>query len=187
MSAPAANSLRLFYGLDLPAGLRRDLCRRAALRLPPAEWRVAHPDTLHVTLRFLGDTPVDRLPDLLAAGAEVAAAAVPFPYAFTSLVGLPDPRRARVAALAVGEGAEALGRLAASLNERLARLGVAPEGRAFRPHCTLARARDPARVPAAAVELAAVADTLVLWQSELGRPHAVYHPLGRWPLGRAAE
>lgn len=187
MSAPAPSSpLRLFYGLDLPADFRREMCRLAALRLSAADWRVAHPDTLHVTLRFLGDTPADRLPDLLAAGAEVAAAAAPFPYACARLIGLPHPRRARVAALAVSEGAEKLEQLAAALNERLARLGVPPEGRPFRPHLTLARARDLAAVPAAAMEAHAAADALVLWQSELARPHAVHRPLGRWPLGRTA-
>jgi len=55
--------LRLFVAVDLPAELR-PVVAGLAQGIGGARW--TRPEQLHVTLRFLGDTPEDRLVDLRA-------------------------------------------------------------------------------------------------------------------------
>jgi 2'-5' RNA ligase len=55
------------------------------------------------------------------------------------------------------DGGEALAALAGAIDDALARLGFAREERAFSPHVTLGRVRDPRRAPALAEALAAAA------------------------------
>ena len=55
--------LRLFVAVDLPAKLRPAVAGLAQ-GIGGARW--TRPEQLHVTLRFLGDTPEDRLVDLRA-------------------------------------------------------------------------------------------------------------------------
>ena len=82
------------------------------------------------------------------------------------------------------------------LAQALRPLGFEPEARAFRPHLTLARARDPRGDPAlapCAEELANVdcgearIDALVLYRSDLSRSGARYTALARPALGASAQ
>lgn len=176
---------RLFFGLVVPEPARLALAA-AGRRLESAGWRGAPADSLHITLRFLGDTPWALVPDLAAAGAATARGKGAFDVHLGRVVGLPDGRRARVAAAAVDAGAEPLGRLAEALAHRLVPLGFGPEGRPFRPHLTLARSGAKARaVPDSPLDVAFRVERLVLWQSRLERPHAHHLVVAEARLGPA--
>ena len=131
--------MRLFTGLDLPpevAGRLADLLER--LR-PAARIAWSPPANLHITTKFIGEWPEERLEELRAALAGVAAGseANPIPVHVGGLGFYPNPRAPRV--FWCGMEAPGLAELAAETDAATARLGVQSEKRAFSPHLTLAR------------------------------------------------
>src|SRR3989304_10104260 len=72
--------LRLFVAIDLPEDVRESLGRlQNDLRrhdLPSLRW--TRPEGVHITLKFLGETPASSLPALEAALARAVRGAQPF-------------------------------------------------------------------------------------------------------------
>ena len=188
----AAAALRLFVALDLPAGHRREIGRRAAgLRgeLPAARW--VRPEAMHLTLSFLGDTPAERVDDLTAALAPAFAAAPPLGLALAGAGTFPPGRPARVAWVAV-TGPPALSALQRRVAGAAAEaVGGPVERKPFHAHVTVARPRRPWN-RRAAERFATAFETPVgepftvregvLYRSELDPEGAIYTPLARFPL-----
>lgn len=151
---------------------------------------VATPN-LHLTIRFLGEVEPDRLEAVATTLAEVATAGPAFHLALQGLGAFPSPTRPRVVWAGVTGGAEVV-ELATRVEEALAKLGFAREGRPFSAHVTLGRAREPQRDPVLAAALAMGAqrefgsfrvDEITLMRSDLSPRGARYTPLGSWRLG----
>lgn len=122
---------RLFVALPIDPPLRDALA--AAIPAAGPETRAEHPADLHLTLHFLGPWPVDDVADALTA---VDAP----PIVLTA-----GARGAFEEALWIGvDGGPALLDLRAAIAAALAPIGFAPEARAYTPHLTLGRTRDPA-------------------------------------------
>ena len=107
------------------------------------------PERLHLTLRFLGDTPASLLEPLRTALRRVGVAPFVLPVAG---VGVFPPRgRPRVLWCGVGHGHPHLQQLRQRLDDGLLALGLPVDLRRFAPHFTLARfgaAVAPARTAA---------------------------------------
>lgn len=139
---PRSPRARLFVALDLPGATREGLVAWGKEALADPALRPVAPESLHVTLAFLGSRPEEEIEGIAAAARESAA---PAPW-----VELRDPEqrpprgRARLYALPViSPGAEAL---QAGLEEKLVDGGFyKPEKRSFWPHVTVARVRFEAR------------------------------------------
>ncbi|HET7416137.1 MAG TPA: RNA 2',3'-cyclic phosphodiesterase [Solirubrobacterales bacterium] len=135
---------RLFVALDLPEDLREGVMRWGREELVDPALRPVAPDSLHITLAFLGYRPEKEVERIAEAVRESAG---PAPW-----VELRDPEprpprgRARLYALPViSPGAESL---QARLEERLVEGGFyEPEKRSFWPHVTVARVRPETRGP----------------------------------------
>jgi 2'-5' RNA ligase len=112
--------------------------------LVPA-WRWVTPDTIHLTLQFLGNVPDASVPSLCQAMTHAAQDRAVFPLRARSLGCFPQPARARVLWVGLDDPRQALGRLHARLLAALVPLGLPPEEHPFHPHLTLARARNGAR------------------------------------------
>lgn len=133
---------RLFVALDLPEEIRKGLVAWGKEALGDPALRPVAPESLHITLVFLGYRPEKEIEAIAAVVNESAA---PAPW-----VELRDPEqrpprgRARLYALpAISPGAEAL---QAGLEQRLVEAGFyEPEKRPFWPHVTVARVRPEAR------------------------------------------
>lgn len=99
-------------------------------------------EQLHVTLRFLGEWPPDRLDDLQAGLAAAAGDSAPFDMRTGGLAAFPGWRRPRVLILQMESGG-ALEALAARIAVEMARRcpGLGAEAGGFRAHLTLARFR----------------------------------------------
>ena len=144
---------RLFVALDLPehvraalaawgAGIAAEVHGERALRVLP-------PESLHVTLCFLGWRDEGHVEAIaaLALGAARADAPAP-PLALGSPAWLPR-RRPRVLAVDLADDGGALAGLQARVSDALeAGAGFEPEKRPFRPHVTVARVPRGARVNA---------------------------------------
>jgi 2'-5' RNA ligase len=118
--------------------------RRESRPLPSRQLRLLGPDTLHVTLCFLGDRPVteiDALGDAL--GAVCAEAAPVGELAFGAPLWLP-PRHPRALAVELHDTPD--GTLKALHGALTAAYGLQAERRRFRPHATVARMR-PSEAP----------------------------------------
>lgn len=153
-------------------------------------------DKFHYTLKFLGDTPPDRLPLAIEAAREAAAQTPAFSLTASGVGVFPQQRRPQVVWIGAKEGVPVLTRLAESLDERLAERGFEPETRRFHAHATLARAKSPEGQESIAKTFAAEASELnkvdkygiipvesfVLMQSELRPAGSVYTVLESFAL-----
>ncbi|MGE0850323.1 MAG: RNA 2',3'-cyclic phosphodiesterase [Hyphomicrobiaceae bacterium] len=125
---------RLFTAIEIPQSIRQ---RLALIRAPLSGAKWIEAENMHVTLRFAGDID-ERTADEFA-GALDAVRCRPFQLSIAG-VGAFGGRDPRVlwAGVEAGDELDALHRA----NERAARAaGLAPEGRAFKAHVTLARMR----------------------------------------------
>lgn len=138
---PVVAPWRLFLGLWPSAHVAAALQRHAEQWHWPRTARRTPQERLHVTLHFLGNVPVERLPalqqgmrlDWRGSGLVLDRAAV-WPGG--------------IAVLEAGTVPPELEDLHARLGEALARLGLPVETRPYRPHVTFARKAQGARPPA---------------------------------------
>ncbi|MET0596219.1 MAG: RNA 2',3'-cyclic phosphodiesterase [Polyangiaceae bacterium] len=107
--------------------------------LPEGLFRFGEADQAHVTLRFLGPRTAAEQTSIGRAAAGVATRVRPFSLTFAGVGFFPDARRPHTLWMGLAEGRDELVALAAELEAALATVGVAPEGRPFVPHLTLAR------------------------------------------------
>ena len=146
---PLPTPVRAFVALPLPKDIKAALAELlpALHRAAPAKLAFVRPETWHVTLKFLGDVPLDGpmgVSALIPALAEVDFA--PFDLSPGGGVFFPNPARPRVVAVGLSAGADACRELAGNVETALADLGFPRETRAFTPHLTVARRKDaPAR------------------------------------------
>ncbi|MGH7209941.1 MAG: RNA 2',3'-cyclic phosphodiesterase [Acetobacteraceae bacterium] len=125
--------MRLFVALDLPAALRQRLALLAG-GLSGARWTPA--ENLHLTLRFIGETPgwqADEIDHALG-----ALRAPSFPLTLAG-IGLFAKGRRGTALWAGVERIPALDHLHSKVETALQRIGLEPERRRFTPHITLGR------------------------------------------------
>lgn len=136
--------IRLFVAVAVPDEIGQALARRSQ-GLPGARWRPTR--SLHITLRFIGDTPENQADDLDAELAVIGGA--PFELGLSAVGRFGDG--ADIHAVWAGvEASEPLRRLAARCETAARRAGLKAAPRAWRPHVTLAYLSrpDPARVAA---------------------------------------
>jgi RNA 2',3'-cyclic 3'-phosphodiesterase len=167
-----------------------DLARLAALveslRSAVLGLRWTRPDGLHVTLRFLGASSPEALERLETSLRREAAAARPSSVRASGLGLFPERGKARVLWLGVDLPRSLLD-LQAGCEAAAQAVGFPADERAFIPHVTLGRWRDPTRRPELRpVDLGEMrVDRLVLFRSDQRRGGAVYTPLQVHPLGGA--
>lgn len=131
---------RLFVSVDLD-GLSEEVASVQERFADASGLRPTDPGGAHVTLKFLGDTDPDRLPELTdeLARAVDGAGVDPFEMRVGGLGVFPDVDYISVVWVGVREGAEALTRLHETIEERTVALGFDPEDHEFTPHATVGR------------------------------------------------
>lgn len=183
---------RLFVALDLPDELREGIAEWGREALVDPALRPVAPESLHITLAFLGNRPEEEIEEIAAV---VREAAGPAPWVeVLDSEQRPLRGRARVYALPVlSPGAEAL---QAGVEQGLVEAGFfEPEKRPFWPHLTVARVRPEgrgSRRPAVVAEPpgdlpeglseARICRRMTLYRSELKPTGARYVPLAHVQL-----
>lgn len=180
---------RLFVALRPPLTIR-DLLSATMQGVPGARWQ--DDDQLHVTLRFIGEVEARQAEDIAIALAGVGARSSTIAVAGVGHFASRGLAHSLWAGLAPAEGLVALHQ---RIDRALLAAGVAPDGRAYVPHITLARmARSAGGHPAVARWLAVNAnlssepftlDQLILYESTLGQAGARYSARAAWPLRSA--
>jgi 2'-5' RNA ligase len=182
--------MRIFIALDIPGDIRArmmDYLERARPLAPAARW--ATPESLHVTLKFVGEVSDARLNEMKTALSAVKPA--PFVVSFQDVGFFPNPKSPRVFWIGV-QGGQALPQLAAMVDAALVKLGVAGEDKVYHPHLTLARAGSagslkqlrPVLNPEAPPRFGTMtAQEFWLYKSEPQRGGSRYTKLERFGLG----
>jgi 2'-5' RNA ligase len=152
-------------------------------------------DKLHCTLKFLGDTREEILPDIAAALGQVASLTPPFPIRYAGLGCFPDKREPRIIWAGMEDPDGTLQRLAHTVETRMAAFGFKPEQRVYHPHVTLGRVKDLRHLR----ELLATMETvtfdcspvsvreMALVRSELKPGGSVYTPVTKVALSISPE
>ena len=132
--------MRLFVALNLPPALRQGLWEATApLRDGAARIKWVRPEGIHLTLKFLGEVPEERAPELAAALARAARGARALTLALGGFGVFPDFHRPRIVWVGIAPD-PALEILQHRVEQEFAPLGFPTEARPVRPHATLGRA-----------------------------------------------
>ena len=170
MIEPAASgTYRLFLAISLPEDViskleeLQRLLRKAAGH---AQVKWTHREQLHLTMKFLGNVPVERCPELQSAITGICASFPPSRLTARHVGFFPNPQKPRVIWVGVEDSGGLLPRLQAEIERNVAAFSAEkPEGR-FQAHVTLARVKQIHRDEAEQLAHAAVtcgADELGCW------------------------
>jgi 2'-5' RNA ligase len=184
--------VRLFTAIFLPEAATAAV---AALprRVSSPRLRWIPPISLHLTLKFLGETRESRLPEIEDALSRATSACRPFRIGLSGGGAFPNDRRPRVFWVGISGDVVPLADLASRMASDFAEIGFPEEERAFAPHLTVARCRADARcLPADGEAFAAAAASLSvdvfpveavrLVRSHLDGTGARYESLRTFPL-----
>jgi RNA 2',3'-cyclic 3'-phosphodiesterase len=134
--------MRLFVALDIDDAIRERIARFAegvsgfAPESGTNNVRWVKPESLHVTLKFIGEQPEPALEQIKRALETIRASTVEIHFCGYGF--FPTVKSARVFWIGMKADPQ-LAALAANVDEKMATLGIAKENRAFSPHLTLAR------------------------------------------------
>lgn len=184
--------MRCFLAIELSeearnavAGLR-DRLRRAGAN---ASW--PRPENLHLTLRFLGEMD-EECQAAIAARLRESLATLQSPALLVRGTGaFPNVRKPSVVWVGIESPGNALAAVQDACEQAAQAIGLKAEKKAFRPHITLARLREPYRAGRLVRALETdsgffggefTASNVTLFSSTLTPQGAVYAPLEHFPL-----
>ena len=183
--------LRLFFAVPVPAAARARVGELIELVQRDvgdgtARIRWVRVDGLHLTLRFLGPTPEDRVAPLAASADALAGILAPFEVELSGGGAFPSLERPRSLWVGVGDGADRLASLADGLTAAAGQCGLVLDTRPFAAHLTIGRTGGLRLGPVAARALEHAAEGLevrfrvesfMLFRSFLGGGQARYEAL----------
>jgi 2'-5' RNA ligase len=186
-------NLRAFIAFELPEKIRAAIADYVQpLRNLPGRVSWVKPENIHLTLKFLGDTPVKRIDGISDALREAVRGVQPMLAKISDSGVFPNERRPRVLWIGIEESTGALQRLAAAIDNRMHDFGFKKEGRGFSPHLTIGRVREGSvdKIIAAMRERPFAAqevewNEITLMQSELRPGGSLYTPLCKIKLGNS--
>ncbi|NJD61893.1 MAG: RNA 2',3'-cyclic phosphodiesterase [Deltaproteobacteria bacterium] len=194
---PGEEGMRAFIGIGLPPECRRaitDAVSPFRSRRLPVAW-TPEPN-LHVTLKFLGEIPQERVEEIASRLQDAGQGIPPFDLLVEGAGGFPSLRSPRVLWIGIREPLELVGELHENMENALSGAGFPREERPFHPHITVGRARG--RIPPAwGEEYSRVlsgqrfgtvgVSSFQLYESRLSPRGAAYAVLRDIPLPREPE
>ena len=181
--------MRLFTAIDLPADVIENLDALLTRLKPSARIHWSPPENLHITTKFIGEWPEERLAELITV-LRALPARTAIPITIEELGFFPNARAPRVFWAGV-HGGETLAQLARETEDALAALGILKEQRAYSPHLTLARIKTPGKQPGllqAVEKLTSAefgrfsADRFFLYRSKTTPTGSVYTQVAEFPF-----
>lgn len=188
-------SMRLFTGLSIEGAALEKLVHALHELRRTADLKWSPPENLHITTKFIGQWPADKLPELQQTLAAVEPRG-PVEITLSRFGFYPNPHRPQVFFAGVQGGPE-LADLARRIDEALSAIGCEREQRPWSPHVTLARIRKE-NIRALREHIAHMvsmnkfdfgsfeAVEFHLYSSETSSGGSVYSKLSSYPLVRAA-
>jgi 2'-5' RNA ligase len=192
--------VRIFVALDIEESIRSRIERFVeGVRGFAPDLRWVRPESLHITLKFIGEKPDDVVEQIRHALSRVKVG--PFDVAFRNYGFFPGAKSPRVFWIGIEAGPQ-LSQLARSIDLEMSTVGLPKEVHAYSPHLTLARTgsgsprRGRSDIPNRRFEqlqekLAAMqapdfggmtAREFFLYQSQLSPKGSRYTKIARFPL-----
>jgi RNA 2',3'-cyclic 3'-phosphodiesterase len=132
--------MRTFIAIEIPEETRQGLRdAQQVLRTDAVDAGWPKPEGIHLTLKFLGEVPDARIPEITNALTAAATGTGRFRLAVQGTGTFPNARNARVVWAGVSGEIETLNRLQAAVEDAMERAGFERENRPFTPHLTLGR------------------------------------------------
>jgi 2'-5' RNA ligase len=185
-------TMRLFIAIELPDSIKRGIASvQDQLRKAGANAAWTKLEGIHLTLRFLGEVPDEKVPEIMTALTNAAAATGKLKLEVAKAGAFPTEKTPRVLWLGVTGDVAMLDSLQAAVEEAMVMLGFEREKRKFSPHLTLARVKFPKPRDNWQKFLDSIRDIqlgrfeaghISVMKSELKREGAVYTEAGRVEL-----
>lgn len=141
-----SEQIRSFIAIELPqnvqSGLGQIRSELGRAEHPFIKW--VNPESIHLTLKFLGNIPFNRVTEVAKAMDEATRGASPFYLEISGLGGFPNLKQPRVIWVGIKGEIDKLLSLQQNIDSALALLGFVREERPFVPHLTLARIKERA-------------------------------------------
>jgi RNA 2',3'-cyclic 3'-phosphodiesterase len=138
--------MRLFIALDIDDSIRQRIQRFVeGVSGFASEARWVRPESMHVTLKFIGEKPAEVVEEIKHVLAGVKGE--PFEISFRGHGFFPTAKSARVFWIGIETGPQ-LANLAAAVDRATSALGIPMEEHAYSPHLTLARGGGRSGAPA---------------------------------------
>ena len=141
-----ANEWRVFCAIELPDVVRarlEDHVSRLRKQVPDVAASWSRVENIHLTLKFFGNVEVTRIQRISDAAARVAKQFSSCQIAVGETGVFPRPSRPQVLWIGVSDLSAQLAAVQESFENECAVEGFAKEDRAYRPHLTIARLRQP--------------------------------------------
>jgi len=187
-------SWRIFCAIELPPQTRRRLLshiEKLQGLVPEVRASWSRDSNIHLTLKFLGETPQQLVWKFDSAMSRAVKGVPPFPVLISGSGVFPRPRDPRVLWVGISDPEGGLAKLQSRIEAESEQEGFAREVRSFHPHLTLARlrtrgggARDIARAHEElqfAAEEMTVNDVLLI-RSELSSAGSKYTTVSKHAL-----
>jgi len=179
--------VRTFIAVHIPDTVRRNIGALVnglrAFGGPDVKW--VRPESLHLTLKFLGDVEAERIEAVAGAVETAVSGKAAFNIVLGGTGAFPNPRRPAVLWIGVAKGSEPLVSLAEAVESALAGIGFGREKRPFSAHLTVGRVRPPGNAGRTVERMAETGfecdpfriDAVHVMKSDLQRGGAVYTTL----------
>lgn len=134
------DTLRAFIAVDLTKEIQGRIAEiEAALERFSSQVRWVRPESIHLTLKFLGEITQDQFREIQKTFASRSSGIAPFLISVEGLGFFPNVRGPRVVWIGIEKGKEPLEALARFVEQALRTAGFPPESRPYSPHATIGR------------------------------------------------
>ncbi len=184
--------VRAFIAIDIDEATRHQLVNaQQQLIETGAQLRLVEPQNIHVTIKFLGEVPEDKIPAIADAIRAAVKNIEPFDIHVRGIGVFPSLKYIRVVWAGVAEGRDHVIAIEQNLDRELEPLGFRPE-RDFVPHLTIARVKTARHKEKLATLIEGMinaefgvthARAIELKQSKLTPKGPIYSTLARIELG----
>ncbi|MDD5653088.1 MAG: RNA 2',3'-cyclic phosphodiesterase [Candidatus Omnitrophica bacterium] len=135
--------MRTFIAIELPKEIKLELAKlQEYLKQSGADVKWVAPENIHLTLKFLGERDDKKIKEIELIAEEIAKNHAGFEISLSSLGTFPGTNYPRVVWIGITQGAEQTEKIAAELEERIAKIGIPKEERGFSAHITIGRVKS---------------------------------------------
>jgi len=200
---PDEQTYRTFIAIEPPSDIRRQIkeyIQQLRAQFPQVRASWLHEHNLHLTLKFIGDIPITRIPAISESCSEASRQIEPFDLIVSGCGTFPPHGKPKVLWIGI-EDAEAgtqmsrLRQLHAAIEDSCATYGFEREVRPYQPHLTIARIREARdsralaehhRQTNFAMQRFSVSE-VVVFRSQLSREGSIHSPFSRHGLSTPAR
>jgi len=184
---------RVFGAIELPEDVRarfKDHIERLRRELPDAAASWSRVENIHLTLKFFGNVERDRIAQISAAATRATEKFSSFEIEVGKTGVFPRPSRPQVLWIGVIDPTGKLSDLQKRFDDECAAAGFPKEDRAYHPHLTIARLRNPEAARRLAdthlqtpfEPIAVKVNEVIIFRSELSSKGARYTPISHHHL-----